>query len=66
MPHCRYTTDRDVASSQVIKNRGIKLISTLGHSTKETACADELPGIGENQSRQVSKSRKRVTRKSQK
>jgi len=27
-PHCGYKTDRDVASGQVIRNRGIELIST--------------------------------------
>jgi putative transposase len=65
-PHCGYTTDRDVASGQVIRNRGITLISTLGHSGKETACADGLPGVEATQSRQVSKSRKGITRKSKK
>jgi putative transposase len=68
-PHCNYTTDRDVAAGQNIRNRGIKLISTLGHSGTETACADHLPGIGENphQSRQVSQpSHRGKTRKSQK
>ncbi len=55
--NCGYTTDRDVASAQVIRNRGIALISTLGHSGKETAWADGLPGIEVTQSRQVSKSR---------
>jgi putative transposase len=64
--HCGYTTDRDVASGQVIRNRGIELISTLGHSGMETACADDLPGAEVTQSRQVSKSRKGVTRKSKK
>ena len=62
-PHCEYKTDRDVASGQVIRNRGIKLISTVGHTGMETACADDLPGTGATQSRQVSKSRKRTTRK---
>jgi putative transposase len=57
-PHCGYTTDRDVAAGQNIRNRGIKLISTQGLWGKETACADDLPGAGETQSRQVSKSRK--------
>ncbi|MEB3180707.1 MAG: transposase [Nostocaceae cyanobacterium] len=65
-PHCGYKTDRDVAAGQNIRNRGIRLISTLGHSGMETACADDLPGTGENQSRQVSKSRKGRTRKSKK
>jgi putative transposase len=41
---CGYTTDRDVASGQVIRNRGIAMISTLGLSGMETACADELAG----------------------
>ena len=57
-PHCGYKTDRDVAAGQNIRNRGITLISTVGHTGTETACADDLPGAGENQSRQVSKSRK--------
>jgi putative transposase len=61
--HCGYITDRDVAAGQNIRNRGIKLISTVGLTGMETACADELPGAGATQSRQVSKSRKGVTRK---
>jgi putative transposase len=65
-PHCGYTTDRDVASSQIIRNRGIALISTVGQTGIESACADDLPGADENQSRQVSKARKRVTRKPKK
>ena len=63
---CGYQTDRDVAAGQNIRNRGIKLISTVGQTGTETACADDLPGAGENQSRQVSKSRKGITRKSKK
>ena len=62
-PHCGYKTDRDVAAGQNIRNRGIIAISTLGHSGMETACADDLPGTGENQSRQVSQPRKGKTRK---
>ena len=31
-PHCNYTTDRDVAAGQNIRNRGIKLISTVGQT----------------------------------
>jgi putative transposase len=65
-PHCGYKTDRDIAAGQNIRNRGIELISTLGHSGTETACADDLPGVEVTQSRQVSKSRKRVTRKPKK
>jgi putative transposase len=69
-PHCGYKTDRDVAAGQNIRNRGIKLISTLGHSGMETACADDLPGTEATQSRQVSqphkRSRRGKTRKSKK
>jgi putative transposase len=56
-PSCGYTTDRDVAAGQNIRNRGIKLISTPGLGGMETACAADLPGVGENQSRQVAKPR---------
>jgi putative transposase len=80
-PYCGYTTDRDIAAGQNIRNRGIKLIellvlggslqgrkqlSTVGQTGKETACADELPGAEVTQSRQVSKSRKKATRKTKK
>ncbi len=61
-PHCGYKTDRDVASGQVIRNRGIELISTVGLTGKETACADDLPGVGESQSRQVSKPSKLLSK----
>jgi putative transposase len=63
---CGYTTDRDVASSQVIRNRGIALISTDGQSGIQNAYADGLPGTEIPQSRSKSKSRKGVTRKSKK
>jgi putative transposase len=43
-PHCGYTTDRDVAAGQNIRNRGIQLISTVGQTGTETACAVDLPG----------------------
>ena len=65
-PHCGYKTDRDVAAGQNIRNRGIKLINTVGQTGMKTACADSLPRIEATQSRQVSKSRKGKTRKSQK
>jgi putative transposase len=65
-PHCNFTTDRDVAAGLNIRNRGIKLISTVGHTGMETACAAELPGSGENQARQVAQPRKGKTRKSKK
>jgi putative transposase len=63
---CGYTTDRDIAAGQNIRNRGIKLISTVGQTGIESACAVDLPGTDESQSRQVAKSRKRTTRKSKK
>ena len=53
-PHCGYKTDRDVAAGQNIRNRGIVLQRTVGHTGMETACADELPGVEVTQSRQVS------------
>jgi putative transposase len=63
-PECGYTTDRDVASGQVIRNRGIDLISTVGHTGKETVCAGDLAGA--EKSSQVPKSRQGITRKSKK
>ncbi len=60
---CGFTTDRDVASGQVIRNRGIALISTHGQCGTETVLAVDLPGAGEIQSRQVAKTRKGKTRK---
>jgi putative transposase len=35
-PHCGYRTDRDIASGQVIRNRGIALISTVGQTGIES------------------------------
>jgi len=63
-PSCNFVTDRDVASGQVIRNRGIELISTDGQSGIESICAVDLPGVKETSSRQVAKPRKRKTRKS--
>ncbi len=62
-PECNYTTDRDVASGQVIRNRGIALISTAGLAGMETVCAVGLPGTKETPSRSEAKSRKGKTRK---
>jgi putative transposase len=42
-PECGYTTHRDVAAAQVIRNRGI---SGLGRSLEENACGDGLAGTG--------------------
>ncbi|MEH1784107.1 hypothetical protein [Nostoc sp.] len=63
---CGYTTDRDVASGQVIRNRGIELISTDGQSGIQNAYADGLPGIEISQSRSKSETRKGETRKTKK
>ena len=65
-PKCNYTTDRDVASGQVIRNRGIALVSTPGHGGMETVCAVDLPGAGAIPSRQEAKPRKGKTRKAPK
>lgn len=62
-PKCNYTTDRDVASGQVIRNRGITLISTAGLAGMETVCAVDLPGAEAILTRQEAKSRKGKTRK---
>ncbi len=62
-PECKYTTDRDVASGQVIRNRGIALISTPGHGGMETVCAVGLPGAEETPTRSEAKPRKGTTRK---
>jgi putative transposase len=40
---CGYTTHRDVAAAQVIRNRGI---SALGSSVEQIACGDGLTGTG--------------------
>ncbi len=40
-PKCGYTTHRDVAAAQVIRNRGI---SALGRSVAQIACGDGLTG----------------------
>ncbi|NMG10615.1 RNA-guided endonuclease TnpB family protein [Brasilonema sp. UFV-L1] len=42
-PECGYTTHRDVAAAQVIRNRGI---SGLGRNLDENACGDGLTGTG--------------------
>jgi putative transposase len=65
-PECGYTTDRDVASGQVIRNRGIALITTVGHTGMETVCAGDLTGVGVTQSSQVPKSRKAGLERSRK
>ncbi len=40
---CGYTTHRDVAAAQVVRNRGI---NALGRSVEQIACGDVLTGTG--------------------
>ena len=42
-PECGFTTHRDVAAAQIIRNRGI---NALGRSVEENACGDGLTGAG--------------------
>jgi len=42
---CGYTTHRDVAAAQVIRNRGI---NALGRSVEKIACGDGLTGTGDS------------------
>ncbi|MEH2434421.1 MAG: transposase [Nostoc sp.] len=63
---CGFVCDRDVASGLVIRNRGLKLISTDGQSGIQNVCADGLPGAGISQSRSKSKTLLGKTRKSKK
>lgn len=41
-PSCGYTTHRDVAAAQVIRNRGV---DALGHSVSENVCGDDAAGV---------------------
>lgn len=45
---CGYTTHRDVAAAQVIRNRGVESLSAVGRivDIKENACGDGLTGTG--------------------
>jgi putative transposase len=47
-PECGYTTHRDVAAAQVIRNRGVENLSAVGRivDIKENACGDGLTGTG--------------------
>lgn len=49
-PVCFYTALRDVAAAQVIRNRGLELVSGLGHSleVKEIVCRPDAAGKGGN------------------
>ncbi|MDJ0617940.1 MAG: zinc ribbon domain-containing protein, partial [Calothrix sp. MO_192.B10] len=44
-PECGYTTHRDVAAAQIIRNRGI---NALGRSVEQIACGDGLTGTGDS------------------
>ena len=41
---CGYTTDRDVAASQVVKKRGLARINADGQSVFQNVCREVLPG----------------------
>jgi putative transposase len=45
---CGYTTHRDVAAAQVIRNRGLVQLSEVGRilDIKQNACGDDLAGTG--------------------
>lgn len=47
-PHCGYTTHRDVAAAQIIRNRGLVQLSEVGRvlDIKKIACGDGLTGTG--------------------
>ncbi len=49
-PVCFYTTSRDVAAAQVIRNRGLELVSGSGHDleVKEIVCRPDAAGTGGN------------------
>jgi putative transposase len=51
-PVCLYMTSRDIAAAQVVRNRGLELISGLGHSleVKQTVCGLDAAGTGGNAS----------------
>ena len=40
-PECGYITSRDIASSEVVRNRGV---TALGHSVEKNVCGDGLAG----------------------
>lgn len=61
---CGYQTDRDHASAEVIRLRGLELISTVGLTGIENAYAVDLPGAEVSQSRSEAKPlrKKKATR----
>ena len=44
-PHCGYTTNRDVAAGQNIRNRGICLISTVGQTESKAPVQPHYRGL---------------------
>ena len=52
---CGYKTDRGHAAAEVVRERGLELISTLGLRGMETACAVGLSGLEETQRRKEAK-----------
>ncbi|GAB4199693.1 MAG: hypothetical protein Fur006_50600 [Coleofasciculaceae cyanobacterium] len=63
---CGYETDRDHAASEVIRERGLEQLSTVGLTGIENAYAVGLPGIEEKSlSRSEAKARKGKTRNAQ-
>lgn len=43
-PSCGYSTDRDVAASQVVRKRGLISVSADGQSVQQNVCGEVLPG----------------------
>ncbi len=44
-PECGYTTHRDVAAAQIVRNRGLSGVGGI-LDNKEIACGDNLTGTG--------------------
>ncbi|HAX80094.1 MAG TPA: hypothetical protein DCY88_30720, partial [Cyanobacteria bacterium UBA11372] len=44
-PECGYTTHRDVAAAQIVRNRGLSGVGRI-LDNKEIACGDGLAGTG--------------------
>lgn len=52
---CGYQTDRDVAASQVVKNRGLLSISADGQSVlRQNACGEDI-GLGNSKKQEIQK-----------
>ncbi len=62
---CGYETHRDRAAAEVIRLRGLEIVSTVGLTGTENAYAVDLPGVETTQSRPEAKPRKRKTRNAQ-